>query len=230
MLAEVDSQSSPSSSEPEGDLDIFIKTPSYPTEPEIVPDTVAQRLKHLLSTAGQKIQLSDYVSNLIRRAAIDLSAENFPPSGPVTNEEFAGRLQRYEGAIEDLVTAAILLAHWAEPNQLSQLEKIFARIAELERPQGGTVVWLRLTWYPILLLMYAGGISALAARNYDALRTVLLTRVDTGRTWEGEERPPLVLPVVSELTEIVNEFKRLLTWNASTWHEASTFLRNCSQC
>lgn len=102
-----------------------------------------------------------------------------------------------------------MLARWGEADQLNLLEKIFARIAETEKPTGGTVLWLRLNWYPILLLMYSAGISALSANRYDALRVSLLAPVNTGRRWLGEQIPPIIVPVVSELTEIVELFKML---------------------
>jgi hypothetical protein len=37
-------------------------------------------------------------------------------------------------------------------------------------------IWLRLQWYPLSLLMYYGGISALASRNYRSLASLLTRR------------------------------------------------------
>lgn len=172
-------------------------------------ETISDILKRLIAAPSEKIRLSDYISDLLRRAVDKLNQDKFSPNGQVTNEEFASRLQRYEDAIADLNIAVILLAHWAEPEQIKLIEKIFARLAEVEKGGGGTVVWLRLGWYPILMLMYSAGISALAAGRYDGLRAALLTSAYPGQIRASRGMLPIVLPTIEELTEIVNAFKLL---------------------
>ena len=58
-------------------------------------------------------------------------------------------------------------------NSTSLISKIFARLAEADKGTGGTVAWLRAGWYPILALMYTGGIAALSAANFPALSLAL---------------------------------------------------------
>lgn len=103
-----------------------------------------------------------------------------------------------------------MLAHWGDDAQVKLLEKIFARIAEVQKPLAGTVLWLQLNWYPVLLLIYATGISALAAGRLSALRVALLAPVPTERTRVGEgPSPPVILPTIDSLTEIVDTFRML---------------------
>jgi hypothetical protein len=196
------------SSEPEADIDIYIKSPIF-LAPASAEETVSDILKGLIANPSEKIKLNDYVSSLLREATEALSQDKFPPHGPITKEEFSSRLQRYEEAISDLEVAVILLAHWGEPDQIKLLERIFARVAEIEKPTAGTVVWLRLGWYPILVLMYAAGISALAANRYDTLRASLLSPVYPGQIRSGSGILPVVQPTIEELTEIVDSFKLL---------------------
>jgi hypothetical protein len=196
------------SSEPEPDRDIFIKAPAF-AAPVQQEETLADRLKRLIASPTEKIRLNDFISALLRNAAEQLSQDKFPLSGLVTNEEFASRIQRYEDAITDLVIAVVLLAQNAEPEQVTLLEKIFARAAEFDKGQAGVVSWIRLAWYPILVLMYATGISALAAHRFDALRTALLTPVYTPRPLLNQDMSPVVLPVIAELTDVAEDFKRL---------------------
>ncbi len=206
ILATVESKSS---SEPQPDIDIFIKAPSFSGPETTKEDTVADILKRLIGDPSQRIKLNDFVNDLLRRASEKLSQEKFPTSGALTNDEFALRLQRYEEAIQDIITIVILLAHWGEPEQLRLIEKIFARISEIDRANSGLIVWIKLSWYPILLLMYATGIAALAARRYDALWVALCAPVYCEQRISDQDYPPAVLPVIANLTEIVEQFKRL---------------------
>ena len=196
----------PDASEPEPDRDLFIKAPTFAQPSGSNDETVADTLKRLIANPSERIRLNDYISDLLRRAVEHLNQKNFPTSGPVTAEEFASRLQRYEDAIVEIQLAAILIAHWATPDQITLLERLFARIAEADKPQGGTVVWLRLAWYPVFLLMYSAGISGLAAGRYDTLRAALLTPVHPG---SARALSPVVSPTVISLTEIVEHFKLL---------------------
>jgi hypothetical protein len=86
-----------------------------------------------------------------------LSLEHFAATGTINSEEFAKRVSAYEAAVGDLETIVILLARWSNSEHLLFLRKNFARLAELDKGNGGTVVWLRLGWYLLLVLMYAGG-------------------------------------------------------------------------
>jgi Caspase domain len=196
------------SSEPEPDLDVFITAPAF-AAPLQQQETIADVLKRLIASPSEKIRLNDFILARLRNAAERLSQDKFPLSGIPTNDEFASRIQRYEDAVADLVIAVILLAHHAEAKQVALLENIFARLAEFEKGQAGSVLWIRLAWYPVLVLMYAAGISALAANRFDALRAALLTPVYTPRPLLDQDMSPVVLPVILELTDIVEDFKRL---------------------
>jgi hypothetical protein len=86
-------------SEPEEDIDLFIKAPSFSVPAAPKEDSIADVLKRLIANPTEKIRLNDYISDLLRRAVSHLSEQNFPPNGPLTNGEFASRLQRYEDGI-----------------------------------------------------------------------------------------------------------------------------------
>jgi hypothetical protein len=103
---------------------------------------------------------------------------------------------------------AVLLAHWGDASQGRILSKLLTRLAEAERPLAGVVTWLRLTAYPVLAVIYAGGIAALAAEQYHMLRVCLTTPVRRDRS-RNEEATPILLSVVAEVTAIFNAFKAL---------------------
>ena len=166
-------------------------------------------IKKLLASPSERVRLDDFVSDLLREAANRLDQQNFSTSGNVSHEEFTARIQRYEEAISELLTATVLLARWASTDQMYLLDTIFERVAEFDKPGGGVVVWLRLYWYPILVLMYGAGIAALAGRNYGGLQAALLTPVYTKLPLLHQEKSAIVLPTTLELTEIVDQFRRL---------------------
>jgi MinD-like ATPase involved in chromosome partitioning or flagellar assembly len=170
---------------------------------------ISDTIKKLLANPSERVRLHDFVSELLRETARRLDQQNFSTSGSVTSEEFAARIQRYEETISELLTATVLLARWASADQIYLLETIFERVAEFDKPGAGVVVWLRLSWYPILVLMYGAGIAALAGRNYPGLRAALLTPVYTRLPLLNKEKAPIVLPTVLELTEIVGQFNSL---------------------
>ena len=172
-------------------------------------DTVAVTLKGLLATPSQQIPLDDFVSARIRAALEATSLERFPVEGVTpTNEAFASRVTDYEAAIADLATMAVLMGRWCTAEQIPILEKTLGRFAEGGKASGGSVLWLRLGWYPTLYLMYAAGVAALSVDNYKALASILTTPV-YGEPHDSSELQPLTVAVIQELTEIVDVFKRL---------------------
>jgi len=197
------------SSEPQPDIDFFIKARTFPALEDVKEDTVADILKRLIASPGERIKLHDFINDLLRRAGEKLSQEKFPAYGVLTNDEFALRLQQYEEATKDLITAVILLAHWGQPEHLRLIEHIFARVSEVDRVNAGFEVWIKLYWYPILSLMYATGISALAAKRYDVLRVALFSPVYSEQRILGQAHPPALLATIYNLTEILDQFKRL---------------------
>jgi hypothetical protein len=206
ILTQIESKSS---SEPDPDIDVFIKAPSFFAPEDVKEDTVADILKRLIASPSERIKLNDFINDLLRRASEKLSQEKFPAHAAITNEEFALRLQRYEDAVKDLVSAVILLSHWGEPEHMRIIERIFARVSEVQRVNAGMVVWIKLYWYPILFLMYSAGISALAAKRYDALSIVLFAPVYSEQRILDQTHPPAILAAIYNLMEIIEQFKRL---------------------
>ena len=181
------------------------------SQPVALPpeDTVAETVKQLLATPSQQIRLDDFASAHVRVALDATSLERFPVQGvSLTNEAFASRVTGYEAAIADLATMTVLMGRWCTPKQLSILEKTICRFAEGDKGSNGTDLWLRLGWYPVLFLMYAAGVAALSSNNYSALASILTTPVHADPN-NSSELQPLTVVVIKELTEIVDQFKRL---------------------
>jgi hypothetical protein len=169
-------------------------------------ESVADRTKELLADPRERITLDTFVNAHLRAVLEALSPEHFPVTGGGTNQDFIDRVARYEDAVRDVMVIAILLARWGDAEGQLQLEKIFLRVVETVRSSGGTVAWLNLRWYPLIVLMYAAGIAALSARRFDMLAVTLTARVhgESGSNYE-----PLVSAVLTPLTNLAESFKGL---------------------
>jgi hypothetical protein len=171
--------------------------------------TVVERAKELLADETRRIELDAFINEHLRTALEALSPDRFPITGAAPQEDFVKRAGDYEAALSDLLAIVILLARWGEDEGLLQLEKIIARIAETAPESGGTVLWLRLRWYPLLLLMYGAGIAAIAARHFKALHVVLATPVAEDPGQASSALKPLVVQVLSRLSDVDDNFRSL---------------------
>ncbi|HXM36021.1 MAG TPA: hypothetical protein VN920_12590, partial [Pyrinomonadaceae bacterium] len=156
-----------------------------------------------------RIELNDFVIDRLKSAMAALSLEHFPTSTPVTGAALAARLKGYEDAVSDLLVIVILLAKWGRAGQLQSLNKVFNQLSFVDKGSGGTVLWLRLGWYPIQMLAYAAGISALESENYAALSTILLAPCHYPHSPTGETTMPLVCRMSDEMSQIGDFFKQL---------------------
>jgi hypothetical protein len=184
------------------DNDVLLQMPSGvgPVEPGSPEDHLADRVKEYLSSASHRIHLNDLVSAEIR-LALELTAEReFPLDAELASiDDFASRLRKYETALSRLRTVTVLLAHWGTAEHQGMLERIVTGVGDAIEPKGGKVLWLGLRWYPLELLVYSGGISALAARNHPSLSTLLLTRIPDAAG--GHEQQEAILSITDGISE-----------------------------
>ncbi|MCW3036081.1 MAG: peptidase caspase catalytic subunit p20, partial [Actinobacteria bacterium] len=169
-----------------------------------------ERIKELLSDSRYRIALDDLVASEIRAAQYAFRDEVFPTQTPeFTAETFAERLRQYESASENMLTVTILIAKWGEEGHRPTLQRTLGRLADNVQGGGGLSIWNSLRWYPLVLLLYSGGISALSAGNYSNLATLLLARIRDRLT--GENTQPAIVPIVKAFLEVkrTEAFKRL---------------------
>ncbi len=193
----------------EGD-DILVDVPALPDSEPSDGETLGDIVRALIPDPAARIRLDTLVNQYVRTALSEIGVNNFPATrgtDPLA-EQFAVRVRRYDAIMTDLATIALLLAHWGDAGQGQLLAKMLTRLAEAERPQAGTVVWIHLAAYPVAAVIYAAGIGAMAAGRYDMLRIVLLTLVRWDRN-RRDQQEPILVPVVREITAIFKEFKVL---------------------
>jgi len=194
------------------DRDVLIQVPAVASAPEseAAEQPFADLVKDYLSEPRFRIRLDDLVTREIRSALHETREEMFPVQNrTITPADFLERLRRYERAMTRLTAMTILIARWAGPENQPMLERITARMADTNEQGSGLVVWLGLRWYPLTLLMYAGGIAALSAKNYPSLATLLTARL--GARISGSEVHEAVVAAVDGMLEVkrTNIFKQL---------------------
>jgi hypothetical protein len=165
------------------------------------------RLKKYLVDDHDRIRLYDLVKQETEKLYGELSDEHFPVQGIQFNnndefiQELKNRVLRYEALTQILQSLFINGCYWGEQKYEYLWVKSLERIANPSGTRSGQgMFWLKLKRYPALLLVYAGGIAALAAEKYDTF-AALLTKVRVvdidGYFGFGEQ--PLVLLVYPDI-------------------------------
>lgn len=196
--------------ESEIDKDVLIELPPTINVPSTATEQPSiENVKEYLSDNRCRIKLDDLVNSEIRKAIYKVDDSVFPvQTSDVSVEELVERLKKYEQITTDLQKILILLAKWGTHEHKSIMEKILARFGEANAMVAGKVVWIGLRWYPIHLLLYSGGIAALAAENYENLATILKTKIVKDH---GGASVEIILESVDGISDVLNSniFKKL---------------------
>jgi Caspase domain len=156
------------------DQDMLVPVPAILTLPEDGKTmSITDRTKELLSEERHRIALHDLVAEQIRKVMSATVGDNFPANSGWSKEEFIERLKKYEGISSDLCNIQALLSYWGNEAHRDTLTLGTRRLCSRAKPEGGLTIWIALRWYPALLLLYAGGIGAIAANKYENLRSLM---------------------------------------------------------
>jgi hypothetical protein len=160
--------------------------------------TAVAELKRYLPDPQARIRLDDLVLGEAQRVLQAISNEAFPPSSPTTVEETRRRAARYEALVDIL---APLLSVGCTYSQNPDQDRLWGRALELvanrEGGQSGDPTYPALGRYPALICLYAGGIAAVAAGRWEALRA--LTTEPEYRDPTGDAPLPLVAALHPDL-------------------------------
>jgi SIR2-like protein len=133
-----------------------------------------ETLKRYLPDAKYRIELHDLVAAERERLHKQLFSNRFPTRGvQPTSEEIAKRMREYESATEVIRDMIIAGCYYGEQHHVPLWVGCIERIGSLSEPEAGYDVWTTLRRYPALLLLYGGGIAAIAAGRYGTLADLL---------------------------------------------------------
>jgi len=158
--------------------------------------------KEFVSDERSRIKLHDLVAAEIRQVLPQIQGITY--QGHWSLEQFQERLRSYEAICHDLLHLEVVLAFWGGLQHESDLVLGPKRIVAHVRPESGLTVWLAMRWYPAMLLTYAAGLAAVAAKNYKVLHALFSVRVSDGYRTED-----LVRAVGRAAGELNDGFKQL---------------------
>jgi len=193
------------------DEDVLITVPS--TEiPEAVqqPVTLVSRVKEYIADPKATISLHDVSIRNVRKYLLETTKEKFPVQGvPFRIEEFTKRLEQYNDIAQDLKLLTSCLTYWGEETHQTILQKVVGRSTDQLQPESGLNIWLALRWYPIIVISYASGIAAVAAKKYDNLHSLFMS--NTVSKSSTEDTAELVCSLGEAILELerTNVFKQL---------------------
>ncbi len=190
---------------PEHDNDVLIEIPS--TLSSYVPDvSITKGIKELISQPPKKIELHDFAMQEVRRFLDTTSKTKMPLQiSSLNNDMLIERFKAYEDAVENLSKFFCIVSHWGNSEQTQLLEKMLKRLTDNNGSESGLTVLLDMRWYPICLLQYIAGISAIAAHRYDNLSTIFNTPVNC--KLGSDKIRNIIVPMVDAMTDNFNVFK-----------------------
>lgn len=186
------------------DIDQMIIIPPTVERNTSSKEEIIDKVKEYLSEDRYHIKLDDIINQQLRQL-ISFLGENFSTQGDFSQDELLERLKKYEDVSENLQSVIASIAYWGEERKEVIVKKIITRLAEVNEIGSGSVPWLNLRWYPLILMVYTAGISALATENYGMLATVLTTKVKNERYGNAQE----IIKAFPPTREIDDIFRRL---------------------
>jgi hypothetical protein len=159
----------------------------YDKPHSLSPKLAVASLKRYIAEDRHRIALRALVVEETNQVCDATSDEHFPPGGQY-EEELIDRVRRYESVTETLQALMVHGCFWGEEEHQYLWIETLQRVANVSERWGGLTAWKELTLYPALLLLYSGGIAAIAAGRYDTLRSLLFE--PSIRDIRGE-RPPI---------------------------------------
>jgi len=147
----------------------------HPLSTAVAVETV----KRYLAEPRHGTRLHDLIHEETERVYDELVSERFSTTvGPFENENFAKetfqqRMHQYEALLERLMAMLAALSYHDTGENAYLLTRCIERLT-CWPGRGGVTMLLNLQYYPALLLVYAAGISALAAKRFNNLAATLL--------------------------------------------------------
>jgi hypothetical protein len=142
----------------------------HPLSAKVATATV----KRYLVDPSAKIRLNDLINEETERVVSQLTDQAFPASTQLPHaEELKHRVGRFEAICEILEAILITGCYWGEEYHRPLWIRVLQRVANANENRGGLVYLVKLRRYPALLLLYSGGVAAVAAQKYGTLAALL---------------------------------------------------------
>lgn len=128
-----------------------------------------EKIKELVANDSLRIELYDLIVENLKQLISELESEHFSTNTEWSEKEFKKRISKVEKLTDDLSSIQVLLSYWGSKEQKQNYLLALRRLANVNIKLHGRVIWIFLRWYPIVLLFYYSGVSAVAGNNYQKL-------------------------------------------------------------
>ena len=141
--------------------------------PPISTAVAVATVKRYLVEPRHRVRLRDLVHEETERVYKELLSERFSThTNDLTKETFQQRMREYYAIVERLMAILSALSYHDTGANAHLLTECIERLTQVPR-RDGKVVLVKLQYYPALLLTYAAGISAIAAKRFYNLAAIL---------------------------------------------------------
>jgi hypothetical protein len=140
--------------------------------PEPARKSVAQ-LKALILDPGAVIEVRRLIDAETRTAVEVLKGEDLGFGVPYSDDELRRRVEVYTRSVSVLTALFAQGCYWGSDRHIPIWAHDLERVANASADGNGLVVWINLRLMPALILMYSGGLGAVASGNYSSLRALL---------------------------------------------------------
>jgi hypothetical protein len=141
---------------------------------------VTKFVKSALLNSTRQIELEDFVMDRANAAATTLLDEQvFPATSPAFTNDVPGiryladQAHAYWDVVSPLIDVLIVGCTWGTPEQNSLWARVLERVANTAKDGAGQTALIEMRRYPILPLLYAGGIAAVHRNNFSTLKALV---------------------------------------------------------
>lgn len=160
--------------------------------------------KRYVSEDRYRLRLFETVDDEVHRVAAQLREQRCGVTAEWSGEALWGRLATCDQIVADLCRVEAIVCRWGTRASLESATLAVTRLCSEIEAGGGRIGWDASQWYPVLRIVYAGGVAAVAGGRYDALRA--LTHVSVQAAHEGGG---LVTAMTAESGDGTKAFKLL---------------------
>jgi hypothetical protein len=171
-------------------LEVKVQEDAAPKQ--LTPVAASARVKEYLAEDRYRIQLNELVVAQGNQLAQTIVGPEFPSQGPhVTDNIIKSRIESYDDISQVALAIIVAGCYYGTQGHEKQWIDLLRRVAHPPAEYIGNPTLLRLRRYPIMLLLYGGGLAAVAAENYRSL-LALFTKPKVPNEFEHGTDGPLL--------------------------------------
>lgn len=136
-----------------------------------------EEVKKLVANDDLRIKLHDIIVEELKHLTSKLKSEDFSTKTDWSEDEFERRVKKIEELTSDLCSIQVLLSYWGTQIQKQNYLIASKRIINANHKLKGKTLWIMVRWYPVLLLLYYGGVSTTAAEDFKKMLELMSIRV-----------------------------------------------------